>query len=134
MSSFLTTFRALVPTLANVVDATVEEFLAASTVQLNQAAFGNVWTYAVVYHAAHEMLATGGYGQAGTASLAQPSAAGGVTSRRAGDVSENYGGPSAMQSVTQGDAYYHRTAFGVKFLALRDSRPASIAGLVDVNA
>lgn len=131
--SSLTTFRALCPALANVDDDTVTTFLGASSAQLNTSAFGNVWSYAVIYHAAHELVMAG-YQEDGSASLAGPSVAGGVTQRRAGDVSESYGGPSSLATVTQGDAYFHATAYGRKFLQLRDSRPAAIAALVDVNA
>lgn len=99
-------FRAVAPEFASVSDSDVNTLLTLAAARLNPTVWGDLYTQATAYLAAHvRALAerTGG-------------AAGPVTSRRAGEVSESYG-------FSGGSSYYAATSYGQQFDELRKSLP-----------
>lgn len=132
VSSSLAILAIIAPTLY--ADAGVQDWLDLADQQLGTTDWGAVRIQAVAYLAAHQWtlaqreaaaLASGTYG----------GPAGPVTSQRAGDLAITYGSPlsSPSGSVDAADMEYTTTTYGLRFLALRDSRPASMPWLVDTD-
>ena len=116
-------------------DAGVQDWLDLADGQLSTSTdWGAVRVQAVAYLAAH--LRT--LAQREIASLAAGTSGGPVgalTSRSAGDLSESYGAvvSAASGSVAASDMEYTTTTYGLRFLALRNSRPASMPFLIDTD-
>lgn len=98
-------------------DSRAATFLALAEQCHTATAWGEVYTQAMSYFAAHMLTtapATGG-------SDAAPG--GPVTSKKAGDVAVSYGSPGGAP-MTSGDADLMTTAYGRRYLQLRESRAA----------
>jgi len=134
VSTSLQVLARVAPTLY--ADADVQDWLDLADGQLSTDTtnWGNVRLQAVAYLAAHLWTLA----NREIASLAAGSSGGPVgalTSRRAGDLAESYGSAlsSPSGSVDACDMEYPTTTYGLHFLALRNSRPASMPFLVDTD-
>lgn len=124
MSSSLVLFRTLIPAYASVADATVEAFITQATTRLTAAAWGSVYTEAVVYAAAHLIATTPGLG------VPTGAAPGQVTSRSVDGISQSY---SAARVADEADEDWVSTVYGRRFLQLRRSRPGRLPSFVRVG-
>ncbi len=132
ISSSLAILQRIAPTLY--VDAGVQDWLDLADQQLGTTDWGAVRIQAVAYLAAHQWTLA----QREIAALAAGSSGGPVgamTARSAGDLSESYGSAlsSPSGSVSASDMEYTTTTYGLRFLALRNSRPCSMPFLVDTD-
>ena len=109
-------FRALIPAMASIADATVEQYLATASSRLCATAFGTKWAEASVWLAAHIM-----YRVVPGAGGASPGSTGAVSSLKTGDEAIAFA-TTASTGGTSVDADLAGTAYGAQFLALRDSR------------
>jgi hypothetical protein len=112
-------FRALVPAMASIADATVEQYLTTASCRLCPTAFGTKWAEASVWLAAHIM-----YRVVPGAGGAVPGTTGAVSSLKTGDETINFA-TTAATGGTGVDSDLAGTAYGAQFLALRDSRSAT---------
>jgi hypothetical protein len=122
----LALFRALVDEFSAVADATVEIFIAQAALRMDSGIWGNVYSQANVYLAAHMMKLSPSYGGGSSA------AGGALTSQRDGDLARNYAAPPTTSSLS--DAYLLRTAYGAEFLYLRNSRSETGPMVVSVGS
>lgn len=99
-------FRIVAPEFASVSDGDVSDLITVATSQMNANLFGDLYTIAAVYLAAHAKSVADR-----TSGVAGP-----LTSRRAGEVQESYGA-----SVKSGASAYESTAYGQQFLQIRRS-------------
>jgi hypothetical protein len=110
--------RIFAPEFSAVADATVDEFLAASARAHTSARWGNAYTDALVWHAAHTMK-TLGFGSGDSTSVS-PGTSGPVTSRSAGDLSVSYGTISQSGAGANNvDADFLTTVYGRRYLDLK---------------
>lgn len=98
-------------------DARIDAFLEIAALQMDSGKWGNVYTLAVAYLAAHLLTESADDGGA-SATLA-----GALTAKHAGDLSESYATPSGG-TVTRDDALLSTTKYGRAFCRLRNSRAA----------
>lgn len=127
MSASSDLLRILVPEFAAVgdfPDATVDVFLDVAAQQHNAASFGATFQTAMIYFAAH-LLALAYPAGVGSA-IGAGAGAGAITSKKAGDLSVGYGAASGgvAGGVTLGDADLMTTAYGRRYLSIRNSRSA----------
>lgn len=106
--STLDLFKEMVPETAGVVDDLLETFITIATSRNSPSVFGPLYRIAVVWFAAHLLIV----------SQRRGGNAGPLTGRRAGEVSENYGG-------VQSHIPYNDTSYGRLYKDLLDSRAAS---------
>ena len=112
-------FRALIPAMASIPDATVEVYLEIASCRLCATAFGTKWAEASVWLAAHIMYRVVP-GAGGTV----PGSTGAVSSLKTGDEAIAFA-TSASTGGTSVDSDLAGTAYGAQFLASRDSRSAT---------
>lgn len=124
--------------MAAVPDVTVEVYLAQSATEHTAGSWGVQFATACVLYAAHRMKAFGypGAATSATAASAASGLAGAVSSRKAGDVSEGYGGGGLGTAAVVGgklpaaDADLLTTSYGRWYLKIRDTRSVCHAGIV----
>lgn len=116
--SSLTTFRALIPEFAAVVDATVSVYLSVATLQHNTTSWGAMFETAMVYFAAHLMSLDPTLGTSGASGL------GPIKSQKDGDLSRSYGTIAAASGSTAADEELSQTMYGRRFLQIRGTRAA----------
>jgi hypothetical protein len=118
----------LAPGHVALADATIEQFLTLSAQQHAPVAWGNVFTQAMVWHAAHTIDVI--VSSAGGAASLSPggSASGTVSSLKTGDEAVGFGaastGSGPASSISAADAQYLRTPYGQRYLQLRNTRSA----------
>lgn len=104
----------IAPEFSSEDTARLDVFIGLSASRLSARVFGRVYAQAVVYLAAHLLTLSE------RASSSGGSAAGPITSASTGGVSISYGQVNTAVSVS--DATLSTTAYGLEFLALRNSR------------
>ena len=112
-------FRALIPAMASIDDASVIVYLEVASSRLCATAFGIKWQEASVWLAAHIM-----YRVVPGAGGASPGSTGAVSSLKTGDESITFA-TTASTGGTSVDSDLAGTAYGAQFLAIRDSRSAT---------
>jgi len=114
MSTIVDILFDLAPELADEPLHRVDTFIGLAAARISASVFGKVYPQAVAYLTAHLLSVSA------RASTSGAGAAGPVTSATTGGVSVSYGQVAASVSVT--DAALSTTAYGLEFLALRNSR------------
>lgn len=133
MSSSIELFRALAPDLCEETDARVGVFIEQAARRLCAAAWGAVYVDALVYLAAHHLIRSPATAASG--GLGAGDGGGAITSKKAGDLSVNFGSSTAgSSSRSNADAELSETMYGRKFLALRDTRAAGLPFFASVPA
>jgi hypothetical protein len=113
--STLAAFRERIPEFVSVPDAFVEVALAEAIATQTATGWGNAYSYAMIYLAAHSIALDPTYGSGVSVS------GGPVTSKRAGDLAESYGAMQAA-NLSVGDQDLALTSYGRAYLRLRNSR------------
>jgi uncharacterized protein DUF4054 len=118
-------YRGLIPGHVNVTPETINAWLELAALSHDPAAWGAVYEHAMILWAAHGIESSPGAGAGGAADAG---AAGPLVSQRDGDLSRTYAAPSSSSSSGgSADADdFSRTAHGRKYLALRNSRAATL--------
>ena len=119
-AAILAVFRVVAPEFSSTLDADVTALISIEVPRLSVAGFGSALSEAVACRVAHRLTLQA----RDSAAAGSGAAAGAVTSVRTGDLSVNYA--SSGLSIAPGDteaAYYSQTTHGLRFLALRNSRP-----------
>lgn len=112
------TLKRLVPTMASLADAVLDEWLADAVLELDVTEWPElIYPRAACYLAGHL------YTRAQQMTVG--SGAGGVNSESAGGMSRSYGSPGASSP----DAEYETTACGVEFIRLRKTHCAGVYAL-----
>lgn len=110
----MTLLTLLYPTLAALTGAS--DFVSLAESRLSSGRWGALYAQAVAHLAAHMLLLRQ---QAEKDAAAESSTAGPVTSRKAGDLSENYGSLQTSD-LSAADASFATTVAGRAFLELRN--------------
>lgn len=124
----LTQFRTLIaPEFASKTDEELTTAFAFWEQGLNVCVFGSRLNEAVMLLTAHRFAMLSRLAAQGGAT----SGMGPVIAKAAGGTSEQYGGPAFLQSVVKGaaDAELAQTAYGMQFLALRNTRAGGRLGI-----
>ena len=121
----LALFRALIPAMASIADAVVEQYLETASCRLSAVAFGIKWQEASVWLAAHIMFRV-----VPGAGGVVPGTTGAVSALKTGDESISFSVSAATGTAV--DADLAGTAYGAQFLALRNTRAASAATFIGV--
>ncbi|MEN0065941.1 MAG: DUF4054 domain-containing protein [Myxococcota bacterium] len=109
-------FRALIPAMASIPDATVMVYLELAASRHDASTLGAAYASMMVWWAAHTLARTPGLGGL-TAQEAGP-----LVSQRDGDLQRQYAGPSPMATDVQ--AEMQSTTYGRQYLAALASRAA----------
>jgi len=108
-------------------DATLEAAVDLAVIAHSSTPWGAVYVHAMAFYAAH-LLKTTFADDDGEGALA----AGGVTSKKARDLSEGYGA-AASGSDTLSDRILSTTRYGRQYVALKRTRAAGRAGIVSIG-
>src|SRR5690554_4956974 len=114
MSTVVDILKEIAPEFASEDAARLDLFVELAAARISASVFGKVYPQALAYLTAHLLSVSA------RASTSGAGAAGPVTSATTGGVSVSYGQVAASVSVT--DAALSTTAYGLEFLALRNSR------------
>ena len=127
MATSLETLAAIDPRF--VVDETrASTFLTIAGSRLSSDAFGTSYVEACAWLAAHLMTV------AALDDGAEASSLGGVSERKAGDLSVKYAASSSSSSsVPEGDQSLVTTRYGREFIALRNTCPDSVANVIAIG-
>lgn len=126
MATSLETLEAIAPHL--VADETrASTFLTMAANRLSSDAFGDFYVEACAWLAAHLMTV------AALDDGAEASSLGGVSERKAGDLSIKFAASSSSSSIPEGDQSLVSTRYGREFIALRNSCPDSVANVIAVG-
>ncbi len=114
----------LYPAFASVSDTYIEVWLTAAEAAHTSAKWGNVYDAAMYAWAAHHLTlypaSTGGDG----------APRGPVSSESVGGISRSYADPTGGITAA-GDAFFKQTSYGLAYLALRRTRSAARARVVN---
>lgn len=112
-------------------DARIAVFTDLAAQALTPSAWGAVYAQALALMVCHMLTI---YPPDVDADTSAVDAAGPATSKTTGDVSITYGASAVTVEVDQEDAELMRTAYGRRFLALRNARPGATARLIQPGA
>lgn len=117
MAIYTDILKALAPEFEGEEPARLALFVELARARISESVFGAVYPQAVAYLAAH-LLSVSARAQASGAGAGGP-----VASASTGGVSVSFGQSSAHKTL--GDESLSTTAYGLEFLALRNSRPGT---------
>lgn len=118
MSTIVDILFEIAPELAVEPLHRVDTFIGLAAARISASVFGKVYPQAVAYLTAHLMSVSARAQSSGAGGAAGP-----VTSASTGGVSVSYG--QATAHVSLADSALSTTAYGLEYLALRNSRPGT---------